>query len=101
MKVSLMGLTRSAAKADLFVAGYFKGGKDLKALKKIDPVFARAAEAAISKKRFEGKMNETFSSYQTGYRQAPEMLLLGLGAKKDLKVASLRSGLLPDSSTTP
>ena len=80
MKVSLAGLVRSAGKADLFVAGFFKGEKDLKALKKIDPVFAKAAAAAISKKRFEGKTGEIFSSYQAGYRQAPEMALLGLGA---------------------
>ena len=93
MKVSLAGLIKSAPKADLFVAGYFKGSKDLKALKKIDPVFARAAEAAISKKRFEGKTGEVFSSYQTGYRQAPEMLLLGLGEKKDFKITSLRKSV--------
>ena len=93
MKVSLAGFTKAGAKADLFVAGYFKGEKDLKALRKIDPAFAKAAEAAISKKRFEGKTGENFSSYQTGYRQAPEMLLLGLGDKKDLKAASLRKSV--------
>ena len=93
MKVSLSGLTKTRVKADLFVTGYFKGEKDLKALKKIDPAFAKAAEAAISKKRFEGKAGETFSSYQTGYRQAPEMLLLGLGEKKELKAASLRKSV--------
>ncbi len=90
MKVSLAGLTKAGAKADLFVVGYFKGEKDLKALRKIDPVFAKAAEAAISKKRFEGKAGEVFSSYQTGYRQAPEALLLGLGEKKALNAAVLR-----------
>ena len=93
MKVSLVGLTWSAAKADLFVAGYFKGENDLKALKKIDPLFAKAAEAAISKKRFEGKTGEVFSSYQAGYRQAPEMLLLGLGEKKEFKAAALRKAV--------
>ena len=93
MKVSLSALTRSAEKADLFIVGYFKGEKELKALKKIDPVFAKAVEAAISKKRFEGKTGETFSSYQPGYRQAPEMLLLGLGAKKEFKAASLRKSV--------
>jgi leucyl aminopeptidase len=93
MKVTLANLTRSAAKADLFVAGHFKGEKDLKALKKIDPTFAKAAEAAVSKKRFEGKTGEVFSSYQAGYRQAPEMLLLGLGEKKDFKVSSLRKSV--------
>ena len=93
MKVSLAGLTKSGPKADLFVAGFFKGEKDLKALKRIDPLFARAAEAAISKKRFEGKTGEVFSSYQTGYRQAPEMLLLGLGEKKDFKIESFRKAV--------
>ncbi|MFA7255636.1 MAG: leucyl aminopeptidase [Candidatus Omnitrophota bacterium] len=93
MKVSLAGLMKSGSKADLFVTGYFKGEKDLKALKKIDPAFAKAAETAISKKRFEGKTGESFSSYQAGYRQAPEMLLLGLGEKKDLKAASLRKAV--------
>ena len=93
MKVSLASLTRSAAKADLFVAGYFKGEKNLKVLKKIDPAFAKAAEAAITKKRFEGKTGEVFSSYQAGYRQAPEMLLLGLGEKKELKAALLRKSV--------
>ena len=93
MKVSLAGVKRSGAKADLFVAGFFKGEKDLKALKRIDPAFAKTAEAAISKKRFAGKAGETFSSYQAGYRQAPEMILLGLGEKKDLKPASLRKSI--------
>jgi leucyl aminopeptidase len=93
MKVSLAGLTKAGTKADLFVAGFFKGEKDLKALKKIDPAFGRAVEAAISKKRFEGKTGETFSSYQAGHHQAPEMLLLGLGEKKDLKAASLRKSV--------
>ena len=93
MKVSLAGLTKAGAKADLFVAGCFKGEKDLKALRRIDSSFAKAAETAISKKRFEGKTGESFSSYQAGYRQAPEMLLLGLGEKKDLKTASLRKSV--------
>ena len=93
MKVSLAGLTWSAAKADLFVAGCFKGEKDLKALRKIDPLFAKAAESAIAKKRFQGKTGEIFSSYQAGYRQAPEMLLLGLGEKKEVKAASLRKSV--------
>ena len=93
MKVSLSMLNRSAAKADLFVAGYFKGEKDLKALRKIDPVFARAAEMAIDKKRFVGKAGESFSSYQAGYHQAPEMLLLGLGDKKEMKTPALRKAV--------
>lgn len=93
MKVSLAQLARTAPKADLFVAGFLKGEKDLKPLKKIDPVFARAAEAAIAKKRFEGKAGESISSYQAGYRQAPEMLLLGLGEKKTLTAASLRKSV--------
>ena len=93
MKVSLAMLTRSAVKADFFIVGFFKNEKDLRVLRKIDPVFARAAETAISKKRFEGKTGETFSSYQTGYRQAPEMLLLGLGEKKDFKAAALRKSV--------
>lgn len=93
MKVSLAGLTKSGSKADLFVAGYFKDEKGLKTLKKIDPAFAKAAEAAISKKRFEGKTGENFSSYQAGYRQAPEVLLLGLGEKKRLNAASLRKAV--------
>ena len=93
MKITLASLTRSAAKADLFVAGFFKGEKDLKDLKKIDSAFAKAVETAISKKRFEGKTGESFSSYQAGYRQAPEMILLGLGEKKDFKVSSLRKAV--------
>lgn len=93
MKVSLAPLTRSAAKADLFVIGCFKGMKDLKAFRKADPGFFKVAEAAIAKKRFEGKTGETFGSYQTGYRQAPEAILLGLGEKKAFTVASLRKAV--------
>lgn len=93
MKVSSASLTRSAAKADLFVVGHFKGEKNPKALRKIDPAFAKTVEAVISKKRFEGKTGEVFSSYQAGYRQAPEMLLLGLGEKRDLKAAALRKAV--------
>lgn len=93
MKVSLAGLTKSPSKADLFVVGCFKGEKDLKAIKKIDPAFAKVAEAAISKKRFEGKAGETFSSYQAGYRQASEILFIGLGERKDFKPESLRKAV--------
>jgi len=93
MKVSLANLVKSAPKADLFVAGYFKGEKDLKALKRIDPAFTKAAETAISKKRFEGKPREVFSSYQAGYRQAPEIILLGLGGKKEFKITCLRKAV--------
>ena len=93
MKVSLAPLTRTAAKADLFVIGCFKGVKDLKSFKKVDPVFFKAAEAAIAKKRFEGKTGEVFSSYQTGYRQAPEAMLLGLGAKDAFTVVALRKAV--------
>jgi len=93
MKVSLTGLTKSAAKTDLFIVGYFKGEKGLKELKRMEPLFAKAVEAAISKKRFEGKSGEVFSSYQVGYRQAQEVLLLGLGEKKEHKAVSLRKSV--------
>ncbi len=93
MKISLTPLTRSAFQADLFVIGCFKGMKDLKPLRKTDPGFIAAAEAAIAKKRFEGKTGEVFSSYQTGYRQAPEAVLLGLGEKDSFTVASLRKAV--------
>ncbi|MBU9888259.1 MAG: leucyl aminopeptidase [Candidatus Omnitrophica bacterium] len=93
MKVSLSPLSRSAAKADLFVIGCFKGLKDLKGFRKADPVFFRAAETAIAKKRFEGKTGESLGSYQTGYRQAPEVLLLGLGDKNAFTIASLRKAV--------
>ncbi len=93
MKVLLTGLTKSAPKADLFVAGYFKGEKSLPSLKKIESVFSKAVEAALAKKRFEGKPGEVFSSYQAGYGQAQEIALLGMGSKKDLKVASLRKAV--------
>ncbi len=93
MKISLAPFTRSAPKADLFVVGCFKGMKDLTLFRKIDPGFFKAAEAAIVKKRFEGKTGEVFSSYQMGYRQAPEMALLGLGEKNTFTVASLRKAV--------
>lgn len=93
MKVSLASLSRSPVKADLFIAGYFKGMKDLQGLKKIDPVFFKAVETALAKKRFEGKSGEIFSSYQPGYRQAPEVILLGLGEEKKFNVAALRKAV--------
>lgn len=90
MKILCGLLKRTGPRADLFVAGCFKGDQDLQVVKKIEPLFAKAAAMAISQKRFEGKTGEVFSSYQTGYRQAPEMALLGLGEKKKFKIAELR-----------
>ena len=93
MKVSLASIhSQSAPKADLFVAGFFKGEKDLKTLRKIDPVHSRnPTDAAIANKEvFRGNRAKFFSAYQTGYRQAPEMALSrGLGEKKSV-TASLR-----------
>ena len=90
MKISSTLLSRSAPKADLFVVGCFKGDKDFKTIKKTEPAFYKVAAEAVSKKRFEGKTNEVLTSFQTTYRQAPEVMLVGLGEKKDFKVASLR-----------
>ena len=49
MKVSLAGLNKTGPKADLFVIGFSKGEKDLKALRKIDPSFAKSAEVLLLK----------------------------------------------------
>ena len=58
MKISSATLTRSAAKADLFIVGCFKGEKGFNSLKKIEPVFYKTAQAVVLKKRFEGKNGE-------------------------------------------
>lgn len=93
MKVSSGLIVRTAPKADLFVVGCLKGDKDMKALKKQEPLFYKNALKAIAEKRFEGKAGETFGSYQSGYHQAHEVILLGLGDKKDFKPAALRKAV--------
>jgi leucyl aminopeptidase len=89
MKTVLIS-SKAAGKADVFFSGFFKGDKDMKRIRKAEPVFARLLEAAGKKERFLGKAQEVFASFQPSYRQAAEAVAVGLGEKKDLKPVSLR-----------
>jgi leucyl aminopeptidase len=89
MKTVLVS-SKGGAKADILFIGFFKGGKDLQGIKKIEPLFGKVLEAAIKKERFAGKPQEVFASFQPAYRHAAEVVVVGLGEKKDLKPASLR-----------
>lgn len=89
MKTVLIS-SKAAGKADILFFGFFKGEKDLKRIRKAEPAFARLLEAAVKKEKFIGRVQEVFGSFQPSYRQAPEVIAVGLGEAKDFKPAVLR-----------
>ena len=91
MKIELASLSGKRKPADLFFVGAFEGDKSLKALSSLEPDFTKSAQAAIPSGRFAGKKRETLSSFNPTYREASEIVLVGLGNKTQIDLASLRS----------
>ncbi|OQA58360.1 MAG: Cytosol aminopeptidase [Candidatus Omnitrophica bacterium ADurb.Bin277] len=89
MKTVLVPI-KGSTKADILFTGFFKGEKNLNPIKKIEPLFAKVFEAAIKKERFTGKAQDSFTLFHPSNRLASEVIVLGLGEKKDLKPAVLR-----------
>ncbi len=69
--------------ADLFIAGFFEKEKISDTLEGLEPAFSHVITAAIEKGRFEGKFEELLSSYSQDNEEAPEVILFGLGLKKN------------------
>lgn len=91
MKIELMAFSDKRKPADLFLAGCFEGEKASKFLSTLEPEFQKTAEAAFKSKRFSGKKGETLTSFNSGYREAPEILLAGLGPRAKFEPSSLRA----------
>ncbi|MCM8775047.1 MAG: leucyl aminopeptidase [Candidatus Omnitrophica bacterium] len=90
METILMFSADKRTPADLFITGLFQNGRFVKELKLLDPVFAKDAESVVQKGRLIGKFEETLSFYHSGYQEAPEVLLLGLGDRKSYSAARFR-----------
>jgi len=76
--------------ADLLFLGCFEKDRLAKEVNALEPDFARTAKIAIEKERFLGKPAQIFSSYAETYREAPEIVLVGLGPKKDFGALCFR-----------
>jgi len=79
--------------ADLWVSGCFEKDRPSKELGTLEPEFAKSLSMAIEKKRFSGKFGEIFASYSGAYREAPELMALGLGQKKNYRPACFRKAM--------
>ncbi|HXV28572.1 MAG TPA: M17 family peptidase N-terminal domain-containing protein, partial [bacterium] len=90
MKIDLIPVSKTRTPADLFVVGLFEKEKLSKEAESLEPAFAKALKSAVDKGRFTGKFGQEFSSFRDDHREAPEIVLLGLGQKKNYKPACLR-----------
>ncbi|MBI4115537.1 MAG: leucyl aminopeptidase [Candidatus Omnitrophica bacterium] len=90
MQIDLISISRRRKPADLFFIGLFEGEKSSKLLTGLEPNFANSAEIAIKNKRFSGKKGESLGSFNPEYREASEILLVGLGSRAKFDSAALR-----------
>lgn len=90
MKTTVSALSDKRQPADLLAAGFFEGEKVSKALAALEPAFAAALQKAVSSGRFEGKFGQVFSSYHPEFKEAPEILVFGLGKKENYKPLCFR-----------
>ena len=90
MKIQLQSMSEKRKSADLFIAGFFEKEKLSKEIEQLEPQFAKLAKSALDKGRFEGKFSQTFSSYSPDHHEASEIILFGLGQKKNHKRGCLR-----------
>ena len=90
MKIELVSLAKKRKPLDLFFVGAFEEDKSLKTLAGLEPDFLKSAGLAIQNKRFAGKKGETLASFNPTYREASEVVLVGLGKRTQFDAASLR-----------
>ena len=90
MKIVLLHAPSRRTPADLFIAGFFEKDKLTREIETLEPDFSRLAKSAVQKGRYTGKFDETFSSYHDRFREAPEIVLLGLGQAKNFRHLCLR-----------
>jgi len=90
MKIDLISIDSRRRPADLFSVGAFEGEKTIRSLAALEPEFATSIESAIKSKRFSGKKDESLNSFNPEYREASEILLVGLGRRAKFDLASLR-----------
>ena len=79
-------------KADLFVIGVFEGEDFEKQVSKIEPLFGEILSDAKSSKRFIGSFAATMEMYGKS-KLATEVVVFGLGKKKNYKKVCLRKAL--------
>jgi leucyl aminopeptidase len=90
MKILIESLSKKRVSADLLIAGFYENEKTPKALESLEPAFAKLVDGAVKKGRFEGKFGQVFSSYSNEYSEAPEIVVFGLGQKKNHKKTCFR-----------
>ncbi len=90
MKIEVLSTAARRKPTDLFLAGSFEGEKPLRTLASLEPEFAKSAELAVKNKRFSGKKGESLASFNPQYREAAEVVLVGLGPPQKFEPSSLR-----------
>jgi leucyl aminopeptidase len=93
MKFEIISGAKKRTKADLLLAGHFAKENVSKDLLGLEPAFTALLKAVQEKKRFDGKFNQTFVSFNPDYREATEVLILGLGEKKNYKRVCFRKAV--------
>lgn len=93
MKIVLVPSSGKRTPADLFVAAFFEKEKMVKELETLEPEFSKSVKQAVDKGRFEGKFAQILSSYQPQSREGHEILLFGLGQKKNHKKGCCRKAI--------
>ena len=91
MKIDLISVSSKRPLADLFLAGSFEGEKSFKLLGSLEPEFSASAERALKNQRFSGKKGESLSSFNPQYREAEEIVLVGLGPRASFNPSALRA----------
>jgi leucyl aminopeptidase len=90
MKFVLIPSSKARTPADLFIVGFFEKEQLTKETQALEPAFAKIAQLALKKGRYQGKFGEEFSFFHDSNKEATEVLLLGLGERKKYKPACLR-----------
>jgi len=85
LKVTLLDSSKKRNPADLFIAGFFEKEKISKELQTLEPGFSKILKTALEKGRFEGKFGQEFSLFHPENQEAQEVILIGLGQKKNYR----------------
>ncbi|MSR78419.1 MAG: leucyl aminopeptidase [Candidatus Omnitrophica bacterium] len=93
MKLHLIAKSKKRTSSEIFIAGIFKNEKISKELQQLETELAAIAAKALEEGRITGKFCESFSFYNPSYREAHEIVLLGLGSRSDYRAKCLRKAV--------
>lgn len=90
MKIVLISGSKKRNPADLFVSGFYEKESPSKEFQGLEPEFSKTLKGAVDSGRLQGKFAQTLVSFHPSNREASEVMVFGLGLRKNHRKKCMR-----------